>query len=80
MSTALPIYSDVALSFTEPVLVNFKEEFEAERVKINTWVAEQTQDKIKDLLVSGVLSADSRMVLINALYFKGEVNVRNCSP
>jgi serpin B len=58
--------------FADPVLVDLKENADEERKKINTWVADQTQGKIQDLLVPGILNADSRMVLINAMYFKGK--------
>lgn len=51
--------------------VNFKTATEAAREKINTWVAEKTQDKIKDLIPEGVLDALTRLVLTNAIYFKG---------
>jgi|GEM_PF-165834 len=50
---------------------DFQHDFEAERVRINDWVAGETNDKIKDLLTPGVLDADTRMVLVNALYFYG---------
>lgn len=43
---------------------------EAARKTINDWVAAQTKDKIQDLIGSGVLTADTRMVLTNAIYFK----------
>ncbi|GHS95585.1 serine/threonine protein kinase [Synergistales bacterium] len=38
--------------------------------KINAWVSEKTQDKIKDLLQENDVTADTRFVLTNALYFK----------
>ena len=39
---------------------------------INRWVEQETKDKIKDLIPSGVLDALTRMVLTNAIYFKGD--------
>ncbi len=38
---------------------------------INSWVAQKTQDKIQDILPAGALNADTRLVLANAIYFKG---------
>ncbi len=38
---------------------------------INQWVEKKTQDKIKDLLQPGALRSDTRLVLTNAIYFKG---------
>ncbi|RUS81925.1 hypothetical protein EGW08_010311 [Elysia chlorotica] len=55
----------------EPVNADFVNASEAECTKINTWVSEQTEDKIKDLIPPGVLDALTRMVIVNAIYFKG---------
>jgi serpin B len=44
---------------------------EAARQTINRWVEQQTKDKIKDLFPSGSLDATTRLVLANAIYFKG---------
>jgi serpin B len=38
---------------------------------INGWVADQTEDRIKDLLPEDSLTSDTRLVLTNAIYFKG---------
>lgn len=43
---------------------------EQARQTINGWVEEKTNDKIKDLIPAGVLQADTRLVLTNAIYFK----------
>lgn len=40
------------------------------RQTINGWVEDQTEDRIKDLLPSGALTSDTRLVLTNAIYFK----------
>lgn len=52
--------------------VDFQEESEAARVKINAWVEDKTKDKIKDLLPQGSLTPLTRLVLVNGVYFKDE--------
>lgn len=52
--------------------VDFTHQTEAARQAINTWVAEQTKDKIRDLIPAGVLNELTRLVLTNAIYFKGK--------
>ena len=52
--------------------VDFIQQTEAARQAINTWVEEQTNDKIKDLIPAGVLNEMTRLVLTNAIYFKGD--------
>ena len=41
------------------------------RQRINGWVADQTQDRVQNLLPVGALTSDTRFVLTNAIYFKG---------
>lgn len=41
------------------------------RRTINRWVEEQTEDKIKDLLPAGSINPLTRLVITNAIYFKG---------
>ena len=38
--------------------------------RINTWVADQTRDRIRDLIPGGALDKTTRLVLANALYLK----------
>ena len=52
--------------------VDFQKATEQARQTINAWVAKQTQDKIKDLLAEGFLTPQTRLVLTNAIYFKGK--------
>ncbi len=52
--------------------VDFVTATEAARKTINAWVEGQTNRKIKDLLKPGVLKPLTRLVLTNAIYFKGD--------
>jgi serpin B len=52
-------------------LVDFVNATEASRQAINDWVAEQTEDRIKDLIPPGSIDEMTRLVLANAIYFNG---------
>ncbi|KAH8372384.1 hypothetical protein KR093_011266, partial [Drosophila rubida] len=69
------------LSAVEPV--NFAENVQAAG-QINSWVEQRTNNLIKNLVPPSALDKDSRLVLINAIHFKGnwvhqfpEHNTRN---
>ena len=51
-------------------LVDFNKPEDA-RALINLWIAAQTNDKIQELIPEGLLDQMTRMVLTNAIYFKG---------
>ncbi|HEY0190781.1 MAG TPA: serpin family protein [Kofleriaceae bacterium] len=51
--------------------VDFAGNSEAARAKINGWVADQTDDKIKELFSSQAISPSTVLALVNALVFKG---------
>jgi serpin B len=52
--------------------VDFQNDFEAGRAKINDWTETNTAGRIKDLLAQGSLDELTRLVLTNAVYFKGD--------
>jgi len=51
--------------------VDFKNSTEEARQTINKWVESKTNNKIKDLFPQGSLNNMTRLVLTNAIYFKG---------
>jgi serine protease inhibitor len=50
--------------------VDFQNAGEQGRALINHWTAGQTHDRIPEILPAGVLDPSTRLVLVNALYFK----------
>lgn len=52
--------------------LNFRDDPEGSRIKINGWVADRTEGKIQDLLPAGTIKRLTRLVLTNAIYFKAE--------
>ncbi|KAJ7338472.1 hypothetical protein JRQ81_012351 [Phrynocephalus forsythii] len=55
----------------EPQTVNFQDAAEEVRKKINSWVEHQTEGKIQNLLNEGSIDSLTQLILVNALYFKG---------
>uniref|UniRef100_A0A3B4TLT8 Leukocyte elastase inhibitor n=1 Tax=Seriola dumerili TaxID=41447 RepID=A0A3B4TLT8_SERDU len=89
LSVANRLYGEQSYQFVEGFLAETKKHYHAElesvnfqsssediRVKINSWVEEQTQGKIKDLLAQHIVDGLSKLVLVNAIYFKGNWNKR----
>ncbi|XP_040918744.1 leukocyte elastase inhibitor-like isoform X1 [Toxotes jaculatrix] len=93
LSVANRLYGEQSFQFIEDFLtqtrthynaeleaVDFKISSEAARVKINNWVEEKTKGKIKDIVAEGDMDRMTRLVLVNALYFKGTWNKTfNCA-
>lgn len=52
--------------------MDFKNDPETARQRINAWGARQTHDRIKAVLPAKSVTPDTRLVLANAVYFKGE--------
>jgi serpin B len=69
-----PAYLDhVKAAFGAPLEpLDFAGATDDARRRINAWIAQQTQDRIKDLVPSGGLTSQTRLVLTNAIYFLGD--------
>jgi len=69
----LPEYTENAEQYYGAKVTNldFINKPEPSRITINQWVEEQTNDKIKDLLSEGTIDPLTRLVITNAIYFKG---------
>ncbi|XP_034416114.1 leukocyte elastase inhibitor-like isoform X2 [Cyclopterus lumpus] len=87
LSLANRLYGEQSFQFVKDFLSKTKEHYNAElesvdfktgaadaTVNINSWVEEQTQGKIKELLLQGVVDETTLLVLVNAIYFKGNWN------
>jgi serpin B len=83
LSIANRLFAQKGYDFREPFLALVKQNFgaafelldfvhDSSRVTqhINKWVADQTRDRIRDLIPAGALDETTRLVLANALYLK----------
>ena len=70
--TFLPEYLSLLENFymAEANELDFGENEQAAET-INNWIEEQTRDKIKDMIQPDMLSELTKLVLTNAIYFKG---------
>jgi len=82
LANALWTQKDFPLSstFVQTLTKNFGAELQRANFKtnsnravqtINSWVAQRTGDEIQDLIAPGDLTPNTRLVLVNAIYFKG---------
>jgi serine protease inhibitor len=51
---------------------DFRNDFEGARKRINAWVEKRTRKRIKDLIPPEALNKLTRLVVANAIYFKGQ--------
>ncbi|XP_008578619.1 PREDICTED: serpin B9 isoform X2 [Galeopterus variegatus] len=54
--------------------LSFVKAAEESRKHINSWISKKTEDKIQELLPGNSIDAQTRLVLVNAIYFKGRWN------
>ena len=84
LSTANALWSQEDFSFLDEYLnitsdyyyanntnLNFATDTEESRQIINKWVEDQTNNKILDLMPQGSITSFTKLVLTNAIYFKG---------
>ncbi|XP_015137679.2 leukocyte elastase inhibitor isoform X1 [Gallus gallus] len=78
------LYGEKSYSFLPEFLTNTQKSYGADlaavdflhaygeaRKEINQWVEEKTEGKIPDLLSEGSVNSMTKLVLVNAIYFKG---------
>ncbi len=51
--------------------VDFVSDAEVARELINNWISENTNERIENMLAPGSISTDTRLILVNAIFFKG---------
>ncbi|XP_075069075.1 serpin B6-like isoform X1 [Mixophyes fleayi] len=84
LRTANRLYGEKSFTFLDEFLGSTQKHYHADlqsvdfagkaeecRKEINNWVEQKTEGKIQDLLPSGSVDALTRLVLVNAIYFKG---------
>ena len=72
-SPFLPEFLELTAPFDAGLYqTDFVGETEKSRQKINSWIQDHTQDKIKDLVSPGNVNLDTELVITNAIYFKGQ--------
>lgn len=89
LAVANRLYGEHTYTFEEPFLattrdvfgaplerVDFQGNAEGARGVINGWVAQQTHDRIAEILPPRSLDPMTRLVLVNALYFRGDWQVQ----
>jgi len=83
LNLANAVWGQQGHSFREPYLeilathygaglrvVDFQKAPEKAREAINAWVAKETEERIKEIAPPGSVSANTRLILANAIYFK----------
>jgi len=82
LAIANKVYASDSFSFQDAFITNLEDNYQSDleelsfasdpegsRETINTWVSEQTNNKIPELLGDGTVNPDTVMVIVNAIYF-----------
>ncbi|KAL3617802.1 hypothetical protein CASFOL_038123 [Castilleja foliolosa] len=71
-----PVYKQIVKSDFRSALkrVDFQSKADNVRQEVNTWAEKTTSGLIKDLLPPGSVDSSTRLILANAVYFKGAWN------
>lgn len=68
-----PFLDAIARAFGAPLApVDFAGDPEGARGAINRWVEEVTRDCVRELLAEGTVTSETRLALVNAVYFLGD--------
>uniref|UniRef100_A0A8C9AEW0 Serpin B8 n=1 Tax=Prolemur simus TaxID=1328070 RepID=A0A8C9AEW0_PROSS len=72
----LPTFKESCQKFYQAELeeLSFAKDTEGCRKHINDWVTERTEGKISEVLAPGTVHSLTKLVLVNAIYFKGKWN------
>lgn len=83
LAAANALFGQRSMTFGQPFLdtlardygagmrtVDYERATEAARAAINAWTAQQTHDRIEEIIPEGVLDTLTRLVLVNAIYLK----------
>ncbi|MEK6981324.1 MAG: serpin family protein [Candidatus Micrarchaeota archaeon] len=69
----LQSYKDIVKNYygAEATNVDFVNQLEQSRLMINNWIENETNQKIKDMIGPNDLDQNIRLIITNAIYFKG---------
>lgn len=69
-----PDFQETIADFYDGALhiVNFCTQPDDTVKRINTWVSDKTHEKIRELVQRHIINDDTRLILTNAIYFKGQ--------
>ncbi|KAG2387801.1 hypothetical protein C9374_001395 [Naegleria lovaniensis] len=75
---------DISQDFSNTIVSQFKSEirkcdfvqnYENERRSINSWISDKTRNLLRDVLQPGSIESQTKLLLINAIYFLGKWKV-----